>query len=173
MSRRCQLTGRGPKVANHVSHAHNVSKRRQHINLQRVRVLVDGRVMHMKVSTKAIKSGMITRPPIRIRKRTRRALAPQLKDIMATIDTTEEEVTPGFFSEESVVTRIFKPKKKAVEAEEEETLATPKPEAEKAAAPTVPSGPTAPDILSAETIAEFKDSKVVEDPDGKPPESMP
>ncbi len=34
MSRVCQVTGRGPKTGNNVSHAHNKTRRRFQINLQ-------------------------------------------------------------------------------------------------------------------------------------------
>jgi large subunit ribosomal protein L28 len=47
----------------HVSHAHNVNKRRFNPNLQRVRALDDGRVRKMVVCTQCIKSGRIVKAP--------------------------------------------------------------------------------------------------------------
>lgn len=109
MSRKCQLTGRGPQIGNKVSHAHNLTKRRWDINLQKVRVLVDGRVVRMRVSTKAIKSGLIVKPPVTLRARKSRIHRPQVAAAIAAM--AEEEITEDYFSSDSVVTRIFKPKK--------------------------------------------------------------
>ncbi|MDP7416569.1 MAG: 50S ribosomal protein L28, partial [Desulfobacterales bacterium] len=39
MSRMCDICGKKPQVGNHVSHAHNQTKRRFNPNLQRVRTL--------------------------------------------------------------------------------------------------------------------------------------
>ena len=110
MSRRCQLTGRGPQVGNTVSHAHNVSKRRWNINLQKVRVLIDGRVLRMRVSTKAIKSGLVVKPTFVIKAPKVKVLKPQLTGAAAV--GVEEEQFEDFFSSMSVVSRIFKPKPK-------------------------------------------------------------
>jgi large subunit ribosomal protein L28 len=58
MSRRCQLTGKGPITGNNVSHAHNRSKRRFLPNLQKKRIWVQelNRFVTLKLSTKAIKN---------------------------------------------------------------------------------------------------------------------
>jgi large subunit ribosomal protein L28 len=108
------------------SHAHNVSKRRVNINLQRVRVLLDGRVQHIRVSTRAIKSGLITRPPVKLRQRKAKVLQPQVAAAVAAAATLEAPVAE-FFSDASVVSRLFKPKKPATaegEAAAEELEAT-------------------------------------------------
>ncbi|RPJ69539.1 MAG: 50S ribosomal protein L28, partial [Desulfobacteraceae bacterium] len=42
MSRICAICGKKPIVGSHISHAHNVTKRRFNPNLQRVRVLRAG-----------------------------------------------------------------------------------------------------------------------------------
>lgn len=112
MARRCDITGRGPQVGNKVSHANKKSKRKFNINLQKVRALVDGRVVTMKVSTKAIKSGLIEKPPIKIRQRKPKVLKPQ---VVAQAPTMIEEMEGQFFSTSSVVTRLFKPKQTIVE----------------------------------------------------------
>ena len=39
-----------------------VTKRKFKANIQRVRALIDGRVTRIKVSTKAIRSGLVTKP---------------------------------------------------------------------------------------------------------------
>jgi large subunit ribosomal protein L28 len=41
MARRCKITGKGPMVGNHVSHANNKTKRRFMPNLQRRRLWVE------------------------------------------------------------------------------------------------------------------------------------
>lgn len=46
-------------VGNHVSHAHNVNKRRFNPNLQSVRAVRNGQTQKMLVCTNCIKSGRI------------------------------------------------------------------------------------------------------------------
>jgi large subunit ribosomal protein L28 len=57
MSRRCELTGKGPLVGHNVSHANNKTKRRFLPNLQTVSVLSDvlGSI-RVKLSAHAIRS---------------------------------------------------------------------------------------------------------------------
>lgn len=58
MARRCQVTGKGPRVGNNVSHAHNVSKRRWLPNLQTKRFYIpeEGRWVKLRVSANAMKT---------------------------------------------------------------------------------------------------------------------
>ena len=58
MPRRCAITGKGPLTGNHVSHAHNKTKRRQNPNLQKKRIFVPelGRTVRIRVSTSALRS---------------------------------------------------------------------------------------------------------------------
>ncbi len=58
MSRRCKLTGKGPLAGNHVSHAHNKTKRRQLPNIQTKRIFVPelGRTVKIKMSTRAMRT---------------------------------------------------------------------------------------------------------------------
>ncbi len=78
MSRICQLTGKRPRKGNHIwrrgkakkeggigTHITGVTRRRFFPNLQRVRVIVDGEIKHVRVAAKAIKKGMITKAPRR------------------------------------------------------------------------------------------------------------
>ena len=46
-------------------HVTKVVKRRFLPNLQRVKALVDGEVKYIRVSAKAIKKGLVTKPPKR------------------------------------------------------------------------------------------------------------
>ncbi len=61
MARKCYITGKKPHRGNNVSHAHNKTRRTWGVNLQRVRILVDGKPKRVYVSTRALKSGKVTR----------------------------------------------------------------------------------------------------------------
>lgn len=58
MSRKDDLTGRGPRTGNHVSHSNNKSKRRFNLNLQKKRFYIpeQDRWVTLKVSTKTLKT---------------------------------------------------------------------------------------------------------------------
>ena len=58
MSRRCDLTGKGPLVGNNVSHSHVKTKRRQLPNVQRKRVWVPevNRFVRLNVSTRTLRT---------------------------------------------------------------------------------------------------------------------
>ena len=57
MSKVCQICGKKPMVGNHVSHAHNLNKRRWLPNLQVVRVMENGRRVKKRVCTSCIQAG--------------------------------------------------------------------------------------------------------------------
>ena len=59
MAKECELCGRGPQFGHHISHAHNVTKRRWNVNLQPVRALVNGAPKRLKVCTSCIRNGKI------------------------------------------------------------------------------------------------------------------
>ena len=63
MARVCYSCGKGPAVGNNVSHANNKTKRRWLPNLQRVRVIEDGQVKHVRVCSRCIKSDRIQKAP--------------------------------------------------------------------------------------------------------------
>ena len=58
MARRCVVTGKGPITGNHVSHAHNLNKRRWLPNLQKKRLYVpeEGRWVTLRLSARAMKT---------------------------------------------------------------------------------------------------------------------
>ena len=58
MSRRCELTGKGPMVGNNVSHAHNKTKRRFLPNLNDVSLMSEtlGRTFRLRVSSSALRT---------------------------------------------------------------------------------------------------------------------
>jgi large subunit ribosomal protein L28 len=57
----CELCGRRPSTGNHVSHAKNRRKRRFLPNLQRVRARVSGGVRRLRICTRCIRSGKVTK----------------------------------------------------------------------------------------------------------------
>jgi large subunit ribosomal protein L28 len=61
MSRKCYVTGKSKGTGNIVSHANNKTRRTWGVNVQRVRILVDGKPKRVYVSTRALKSGKVTR----------------------------------------------------------------------------------------------------------------
>ena len=58
MSRRDQLTGKGPVAGNHVSHAHNKAKRTFALNLQKKRFFLpdENRWITLRVSAQTLKT---------------------------------------------------------------------------------------------------------------------
>ena len=58
MSRRCELTGKGPMVGNNVSHANNKTKRRFLPNLNKVSLISEalGRTFRLRISAAALRS---------------------------------------------------------------------------------------------------------------------
>lgn len=61
MSRKCYVTGKAPKSGNNVSHANNKTKRSWGVNVQKVRIVVNGKIKRVWISARALKSGKITR----------------------------------------------------------------------------------------------------------------
>lgn len=61
MARVCVVTGRRTRSGNSRSHAMNASKRKWGANLQKVRILVDGKPKRVYVSARALKSGKVER----------------------------------------------------------------------------------------------------------------
>jgi len=63
MSKVCEICGKRPQTGNNVSHAHNKTKRRFMPNLKKVRAQLDsGEVKRIKVCTRCIRSGAVTKP---------------------------------------------------------------------------------------------------------------
>ena len=61
MSRKCVITGKKTTSGNHRSHAMNANKRTWKANVQKVRILVNGKPKRVYVSTRALKSGKVER----------------------------------------------------------------------------------------------------------------
>jgi large subunit ribosomal protein L28 len=61
MAQVCDICGKGPQFGNNISHAHNVSRRRWNVNLQKVKALVNGASKRVRVCTSCIKTGKIVK----------------------------------------------------------------------------------------------------------------
>lgn len=63
MSYVCHVCGKGPVVGHRVSNANNRTKRRFMPNLQRVRILEDGKRRRVRVCTRCLKAGKVRKAP--------------------------------------------------------------------------------------------------------------
>jgi large subunit ribosomal protein L28 len=61
MAKRCEICGKGPVVGRTVSHAHNVGPRRFEPNLQLVRALINGATRRIRVCTRCLRAGKVTK----------------------------------------------------------------------------------------------------------------
>jgi large subunit ribosomal protein L28 len=65
MAKQCETCGKKTVFGRNISHAHNVTNRTMEPNLQRVRALIDGKVRRVQVCTRCLRSGRITKAPVR------------------------------------------------------------------------------------------------------------
>ena len=63
MANFCYVCNKGPATGNRVSNANNRVKRRFMPNLQKVRIMEDGRRLRVRVCTRCIKAGKIRKAP--------------------------------------------------------------------------------------------------------------
>lgn len=56
MSKVCQITGKGPLSGNKRSHSMRASRRKWNVNLQKVKVIVDGKPQTLRISARALKT---------------------------------------------------------------------------------------------------------------------
>ncbi|MBT1071079.1 50S ribosomal protein L28 [Pelotalea chapellei] len=61
MSRICEICGKGPSFGNNVSHANNKTRTVWYPNLQKVKAVRNGNVRSIKVCTRCIRSGHVTK----------------------------------------------------------------------------------------------------------------
>jgi large subunit ribosomal protein L28 len=61
MAKVCDICGKGPTVGYNISHAHNKTKTRWYPNLQKVRTVQNGQTKRLRVCTRCIKSGRVTK----------------------------------------------------------------------------------------------------------------
>jgi large subunit ribosomal protein L28 len=62
MAQHCHFCGKTPMTGRNVSHAHNVSSRKWHLNLQSVRAVVGGANRRVNVCSRCLRSGKVTKP---------------------------------------------------------------------------------------------------------------
>lgn len=88
MARICELTGKGPMKGSRIwrsgkpkkqggigTHITAITKRRFLPNLQRVKAVVNGEVRYIRVSTRALKKGLVIKAPPRTWKKEQAAKA--------------------------------------------------------------------------------------------------
>ncbi len=56
MSRKCEVSKTGPLTGNKRSHALNATRRRWNVNLQKVKIKVDGKEQIVKVSARTLRT---------------------------------------------------------------------------------------------------------------------
>ena len=61
MAYKCEICGKGPHVANNVSHSNIKTKRVQRPNLRRIRAAVNGRKVKMRICTRCLRSGKVVK----------------------------------------------------------------------------------------------------------------
>ncbi len=61
MAATCEICGKGPSFGNNVSHANNKTRRRWNPNLQPVKAVLNGRVKKVRVCSRCIRSGAVTK----------------------------------------------------------------------------------------------------------------
>jgi large subunit ribosomal protein L28 len=60
---KCFTCGKGVAFGNNVSHANNKTRRTWRPNLQVARIVLDGKIQKIKVCTRCLNAGKITRAP--------------------------------------------------------------------------------------------------------------
>ncbi len=59
MAKVCDICGKKPVYGHNVSHSHKLTNRRWEPNLQKVKVVIDGKTQSLRVCTACIRSGKI------------------------------------------------------------------------------------------------------------------
>jgi len=61
MANKCAVFGKGPQFGHRISHAGNRTKHKFEPNLQRVRARLNGTVQRIRVCTRCLKAGKVTK----------------------------------------------------------------------------------------------------------------
>jgi large subunit ribosomal protein L28 len=61
MAKVCDVCGKGPTFGHNVSHAHNKTRKTWYPNLHRVKALRQGRTEHIKICSRCLRSGSVTK----------------------------------------------------------------------------------------------------------------
>ncbi|HAD23879.1 MULTISPECIES: 50S ribosomal protein L28 [Kandleria] len=56
MSRKSQLSGKGPMTGNNRSHALNATRRRWNVNLQKATIIIDGKPTKVKLTARELRT---------------------------------------------------------------------------------------------------------------------
>jgi len=63
MAQQCEFCGKTPSTGRRISHAHNVTSRKWHVNLKTVRAAApSGGGKRVRACTRCIRSGRVTKP---------------------------------------------------------------------------------------------------------------
>ena len=62
MARRCDFCGKGPVTGNQVSHSNIKTRTRWLPNVQKMKAVVEGTTKSVKVCSRCVRSGKVTRP---------------------------------------------------------------------------------------------------------------
>jgi large subunit ribosomal protein L28 len=62
MAQHCEFCGKTPRSGHRISHAHNVTNRKWHLNLKTVRAVVGGATKRVSACTRCIRSGKVQKP---------------------------------------------------------------------------------------------------------------
>lgn len=61
MAQSCEICSKQPVAGHRISHAHNVTNRKFRPNLRRIRAAVPGGSVRMRVCTRCLRSGKVTK----------------------------------------------------------------------------------------------------------------
>ncbi len=56
MSRYCPITGKGPVSGNNRSHSLRATRRRWNVNLQKRKIMIDGKMVEVRISNRAYRT---------------------------------------------------------------------------------------------------------------------
>lgn len=56
MSRKCQISGKGPMSGNKRSHSMRASRRKWNVNLQKATIMVDGEPKQVKIAARTLRT---------------------------------------------------------------------------------------------------------------------
>ena len=62
MAQHCQFCKKTPVTGRRISHAHNVTSRKWHLNLKTVRAVVGGVSRRVRACTRCIRAGKVAKP---------------------------------------------------------------------------------------------------------------
>jgi large subunit ribosomal protein L28 len=61
MAKVCDICGKGPVFGHNVSHANNKTRKTWYPNLQKVKATKGGKTMRIKVCSRCLRSGLVTK----------------------------------------------------------------------------------------------------------------